>query len=103
MNGTPHNPGDNDLAADLQALVDAGLVEFHDGPGPVRRYGLTVDGAQMKSRAAERTARPRVRGHVGCEGYDWSAPAPCPNCLSTEGFDAGGRCRVCHVPVPPYM
>jgi hypothetical protein len=34
------------LALDLQALVDAGLVEFHDGPG-VRRYVLSPRGLEL--------------------------------------------------------
>jgi hypothetical protein len=34
------------LALDLQALVDAGLVEFHDGPG-VRRYILSARGLEL--------------------------------------------------------
>jgi hypothetical protein len=34
------------LALDLQALVDAGLVEFRDGPG-VRRYVLSPRGLEQ--------------------------------------------------------
>jgi hypothetical protein len=34
------------LALDLQALVDAGLVEFRDGPG-VRRYVLSARGLEL--------------------------------------------------------
>ena len=34
------------LALDLQALVDAGLIEFRDGPG-VRRYVLSPLGLEL--------------------------------------------------------
>jgi hypothetical protein len=34
------------LALDLQALVDAGLIEFRDGPG-VRRYVLSPRGLEL--------------------------------------------------------
>ena len=34
------------LALDLQALLDSGLVEFHDGPG-VRRYVLSPRGLEL--------------------------------------------------------
>jgi hypothetical protein len=34
------------LALDLQALVEAGLIEFHDGPG-VRRYVLSPRGQEF--------------------------------------------------------
>ncbi|MEA2431488.1 MAG: hypothetical protein QOF65_347 [Thermoleophilaceae bacterium] len=34
------------LAIDLQALVDAGLVEFRDGPG-VRHYVLSPRGLEL--------------------------------------------------------
>jgi hypothetical protein len=37
------------LALDLQALVDAGLIEFRDGPG-VRRYVLSPRGLEMTVR-----------------------------------------------------
>jgi hypothetical protein len=36
----------NQLALDLQALVDAGLIEFRDGPG-VRHYALTPRGLAL--------------------------------------------------------
>jgi hypothetical protein len=43
-------PGESEqLALDLQALVDAGLVEFHDGPG-LRRYALTLRGLELTAR-----------------------------------------------------
>jgi hypothetical protein len=34
------------LALDLQALVDAGLIEFRDGPG-IRRYVLSPRGLEL--------------------------------------------------------
>jgi hypothetical protein len=34
------------LAVDLQALVDAGLIEFHDQPG-LRRYALSQRGRRL--------------------------------------------------------
>jgi hypothetical protein len=37
------------LALDLQALVDAGLIEFRDGPG-VRRYVLSPRGLELTVR-----------------------------------------------------
>lgn len=37
------------LALDLQALLDAGLIEFHDGPG-VRRYVLSPLGLEFTAR-----------------------------------------------------
>jgi hypothetical protein len=49
--GTPSSanerPRESDqLALDLQALVDAGLIEFRDGPG-VRRYVLSPRGLEL--------------------------------------------------------
>jgi hypothetical protein len=84
------------LVLDLQVLVDAGLLEFHDGPVGVRQYGLTERGKRL---AAQRPARVEVAR----EAHDWSSLDSCPRCGSTAGFDAGARCRQCMVAAPPYM
>src|SRR5689334_9220695 len=85
----------NELALDLEALVDAGLIEFRDEPG-ARRYALSARGQEL-------AGRKRTRGHDGCESHDWSALDRCPVCGSDAGFDAGARCLRCRIAAPPYM
>src|SRR4051794_147464 len=41
--------GSDQLALDLQALLDAGLVESHDGPG-LRRSALSPRGLKLPAR-----------------------------------------------------
>src|SRR4051812_25289246 len=61
---------DPDLAVDLQALVDAGLVVFQDEPGRLRRYALT-DAARTLAETRG-TGRDRVR--------EADVPEECPAC-----------------------
>jgi hypothetical protein len=75
------------LRADLQALVDTGLVVEVREPGQPPRYALSVSGHDLTSSST-------AFGHMS---------EPCPACGATEGFDGGARCHRCHVAWPPEM
>ncbi len=93
MTESASNGPENDLVLDLEALLNAGIVVFHDEPGHLRRYGLSPLGAEL---AARRTQGTRVARVIVLD-------EACPACGSTAGVDAGARCLSCRVAWPPYM
>ena len=81
------------LMADLQELVDAGiLIEIRE-PGEPSRYAPSWFEEPATSDVAS-------SAHVH-PLPDW--PEPCPARRATEGFDGGGRCLACRVHWPPEM
>jgi hypothetical protein len=104
----PDKVPENQLALDLQGLVDDGLVEFEDEAAlRVRRYKTTPLAAHLRAEVRQRarsalSPRP-IEGQLEFPSPASSGEAPCSHCGSMAGLDAGARCRQCHVCQPPYM
>src|ERR671916_301528 len=104
----PDNVPDNQLALDLQGLVNDGLVEFEDEAElRVRRYKTTPLAAHLRAEVRQRgrpARSPRLmEGQLEFLSPAFSAETPCSHCGATAGLDAGARCRHCHVFQPPYL
>src|SRR4051794_17935249 len=68
------------LVGDLASRVEAGLVAFDDGPGPLRRYRLTELGERMCV---------RDQGNAVPDGLTTILlREPCPACGSLAGYDS---------------
>ena len=87
------------LMADLDALVQAGvLVEIHERGRPSRyalsTYGraLVVDDVELRAARLTEELLPSAR-QIEAEA--------CPHCGSPAGYDAGARCRSCLVAFLP--
>jgi hypothetical protein len=84
------------LRADLQALVDAGLVDEMQAPGEPSRYGLSPVGALFAAAIKsehDQSAMPADEDHAF-----WPVgPEPCPVCGATDGFDGVAECLRCRV------
>jgi hypothetical protein len=104
----PNKVPDNQLALDLQGLLDDGLVEFEDEAElRVRRYKTTPMAAHLRAEVRQRAGAARnprpIEGQLEFRSPASYEEAPCSHCGSTAGLDAGARCRQCHVSQPPYM
>ena len=86
----------DELRADLQALVDAGLVDEIQEPGEPSRYGLSPFGAMFA--AAIKSEHDRSAMPAGEDHAFWPVgPEPCPVCGATDGFDGVAECLRCRV------
>jgi hypothetical protein len=91
----------DDLMADLQCLVDAGLVDEVSDPGEPPRYELSPLGEMLAAVKSEIRLR-AVPSNVA-HTFPSTWPEPCPVCHATDGLDGGGRCLSCHFGCPPEM
>ena len=82
-----------DLIADLEALMGAGLVVEIREFGEEVRYGPSASARELTSSFAAASHSYPVP----------DSPEPCPACGAWEGFDGGGRCERCHIAWPPEM
>lgn len=79
-----------ELMADLQVLVERGVVEEIRIPNRPSRYAVAPPAAPAYA-----------MGETPPLVADW--PEPCPSCGATADFDGGGRCNGCHVAWPSHM
>ena len=84
------------LRADLQALVDAGLVDEVQEPGEPSRYGLSPLGAMFA--AVIQSEHDPSATPAGEDRAFWPVgPEPCPVCGASDGFDGVAECLRCRV------
>jgi hypothetical protein len=98
----------DELEAELQDLVDAGLLMRVRRAGEPARYALSSRGGHPGARGGPRAkSRPALELVVDAsDGVRASRPPrsePCHYCGVDLGYDGGGRCLGCYVALPPEM
>lgn len=93
------NPEDDygqldELKADLEALVEAGLVDEVREPGEASRYGLSPLGVMLAA-AIKDDRGAGVAPSATAHGPWPMGRAPCPVCGATDGVDGVAQCLHC--------